>query len=354
MQQLRLWLILIYLFLTSCSSADTDRHYEALPAASAHTPLSVIALGSCNSQDRKQPLWQEVLKNQPQLWIWLGDNIYANTNDMAVMKAKYQKQLNNPDYQLLYQQIPVIGTWDDHDYGQNNEGKEYPQRFESAQLFWNFMGEPVNSPRRKQQGVYSAHTYGPPGQQVKILLLDVRTFRDSLPAPEPNRTPNETGDILGEQQWRWLEHELRNSKAQLHFIGSGIQIIANDHGLERWGNFPKARQRLFNLIAETKASNVILLSGDRHFAELSKLNLPDLPYPLYDFTTSGLTHTWKGGLVFEPNQNRIGEMHDKLNFGVLHIAWKPTSAVVDFQFRGRRNKLHQSFKVEFLTTTSTN
>ncbi|WP_205504224.1 alkaline phosphatase D family protein [Rufibacter psychrotolerans] len=347
MHSSRKWLLLLLAGLFSCSSADTDRRLETLPVASSQTPLAVVALGSCNSQDRDQPLWREILKHQPQLWIWLGDNIYGDTDDMQVLRAKYEKQLQHPDYQKLRQTVPVIGTWDDHDYGRNNAGKEYKHRAQSAQLFWDFLDEPLHSPRRKQRGVYSAHTYGPPGQQVKVLLLDVRYHRDSLKGKEPTYQPNLKGDLLGETQWRWLERELRTSKAQFHLIGSGLQIITNEHGYERWGNFPKARERLFNLIARTKAANVILLSGDRHFAELSKISWPGVPYPIYDFTSSGLTHYWMGGLVHEPNSARVGQMQDKLNFGVLRFHWNQTPAVVEFEIRGRHNELHQLIKVEY-------
>ncbi|WP_071885405.1 alkaline phosphatase D family protein [Rufibacter tibetensis] len=347
MLHLRTWPLLLLLFFFSCTSADTDKGLETLPQASMQTPLSIIALGSCNSQEREQPLWREVLKNHPQLWIWLGDNIYGDTDDMQVLRAKYEKQQQQPEYKELVENVPIIGIWDDHDYGRNNAGKEYKFKNQSAQLFWDFMGEPLKSPRRKQRGVYSAHTYGPPGQQVKVLLLDVRYHRDSLKGKEPTYQPNLKGDILGETQWQWLERQLKNSKAQFHLIGSGLQIIPNDHGFERWGNFPKSRERLFNLIAKTKAANVILLSGDRHFAELSKISWPGVPYPIYDFTTSGLTHSWMGGLVNEPNRHRVGQMHDKLNFAVMRFHWDQTPAVVDFEIRGRGNELHQLVKVEY-------
>ncbi|WP_210489893.1 alkaline phosphatase D family protein [Rufibacter aurantiacus] len=355
MRHFRDWLLFsLLLSLFSCTSADTERGLETLPLVNSQTPLTVIALGSCNSQDREQPLWREILKNEPQLWVWLGDNIYGDTDDMRVLKAKYEKQLQNEDYQKLMQTVPVIGIWDDHDYGRNNAGKEYKHKSQSAQLFWDFLDEPLQSPRRKQKGVYSAHTYGPPGQQIKIILLDGRYHRDSLRGGEPAYQNNLKGDMLGETQWRWLEKELRNSKAQFHLIGTGLQIITNDHGFERWGNFPKSRERLFNLIAKTKAPNVILLSGDRHFAELSKISWPGVPYPIYDFTSSGLTHSWMGGLVNEPNRYRVGQMHDRLNFGVMRFHWEQTIAAVDFEIRGRDNELHQLVKVEYaLPKTST-
>ncbi|QHL88251.1 alkaline phosphatase family protein [Nibribacter ruber] len=344
-------LCLMLLLLLSCTTSSIEQKTNPQTPVNAQTPLVTLALGSCNSTARKQPLWQEILKNNPQLWIWLGDNIYGDTDDMRVLKAKYDQQRQHPDYQKLYQQIPVIGVWDDHDYGRNNAGKEYEFKAQSARLFWDFLDEPTKSPRRKQKGVYSAHTYGPPGQQVKVLLLDGRYHRDSLVGQEPKYGENNKGDLLGEAQWRWLERELRHSKAQFHLIGTGLQIIPNEHGYERWGNFPRARTRLFNLIAKTKAANVILLTGDRHFAEISKIQWPGVPYPIFEFTSSGLTHNWMSGFVHERNRHRVGQMQDRLNFGIMRFHWDQTPYVVDFEIRGKNNRLHQLVKVPYARPT---
>ena len=343
------FVLVIYLLLVACTPALKKNSATVRPADAINS-LTVLAFGSCNSQERDQPLWVPVLRNKPQLWVWLGDNIYGDTDDMQVMAAKYQKQLAEPDYKKLIATTPIIGTWDDHDYGHDNAGKEYPQKAESQRLFWDFIGEPANSPRRRQQGVYNAHTYGPAGQRVKIILLDSRSHRDSLTRADGKYTPNPTGDLLGETQWQWLEKELKNSTAQFHLIGNGIQVIPEESGGEKWANFPAARQRLFDLIARTRAPGVILLTGDRHVAELSKINWPGIDYPVYDLTSSGLTHSLGGGLKEGgPNRYRVGKVHDKLNFGVIRFNWGKKQATVALEIRGRNNKLHQLVKVKYRT-----
>ena len=85
----------------------------------------VIAFGSCNKQYEQQPLWDDIVKQQPDLFIWGGDNIYSDTDDMSKMQADYQQQKNNPDYRKLLTSTPVIGVWDDHDYGKNDAGSEW-------------------------------------------------------------------------------------------------------------------------------------------------------------------------------------------------------------------------------------
>ena len=111
---------------------------------------------------------------------------------------------------------------------------------------------------------------------MQVILLDTRWFRSALkpsddrgkPGKErylPDADPAKT--MLGEAQWRWLEEQLRQP-AELRLLVSSIQVVAEGHGWERWGNFPLERQRLYRLIADTRAQGVVFLSGDRHVGAL--------------------------------------------------------------------------------------
>ena len=51
--------------------------------------LSRIACGSCAKQSKDQPIWNAVNAAEPDLFIFLGDNIYADTRDPKVMADKY-------------------------------------------------------------------------------------------------------------------------------------------------------------------------------------------------------------------------------------------------------------------------
>jgi alkaline phosphatase D len=299
-------------------------------------PLTRIAFGSCNKENEPQPMWEYIMQNNPQLWIWLGDNVYGDTYSMDTLKQKYDQQKNNPDYQKLTASTPVIGVWDDHDYGINDGGKAYYKKNESQQLMLDFLGEPAGSERRTREGAYGTYTYGPAGKRVKVILLDARYFRDTLYKKEDVYQLNKNGGILGETQWQWLENELKTSTADIHLIASGIQMVPKEHRFEKWANFPKERKRLFNLIASTKAKGVILLSGDRHIAEISKYTDKRLVYPLYEVTASGLTHAADNN-TGEPNKYRVGKLINVLNFGLMDIDWEASK--VRLQIRGLENEL---------------
>jgi alkaline phosphatase D len=330
-------------FLLSCQpSALRGQSTTAPPTATLDTTqaLTTIAFGSCNRQDKPQPLWDDVLAQQPDLWIWLGDNIYGDTEDMRQMRDEYAQQLAQPGYQELIATVPVVGTWDDHDYGLNDGGREFGPKQASRDLLLEFLAVPKSRPVWDREGAYQSYTIGPANQRVKVLLLDTRYFRDELVASADTARrygPNTSGDLLGDAQWRWLEAELRNSDAQVHIIGSSIQVLAQDHGYEKWANFPNSRQRLFDLIADTQAPGVVLLSGDRHIGEIARYDAPGVSYPLYDLTSSGLTHVYEE--ADEPNRYRVSDLITVLNFGLITIDWRSKPAQLTFQIRGEKGVL---------------
>jgi alkaline phosphatase D len=312
--------------------------------------LTTIAFGSCNKHNMAQPMWEFVAQNQPDLWIWLGDIVYGDTENMDTLKNKYDAQKSNKEYQKLLKSCPVIGVWDDHDYGANDGDKNYPKKKESKALLMDFLDVPEKATVRKREGVYQSYTFGENEKKIEIILLDGRYFRDELSKDDSGENrylPNETGDVLGEAQWKWLSQELSDTSIALYIIGCGIQMIPRDHRYEKWANFPQARQHLFDLLEEKKPKGVVLLSGDRHIAEVSKIKLDSLPYDLYDITASGLTHSWED-IGTEFNELRVDDkMTGEKNFGVLKIDWKAQPLKIYIEIRGLENKLHFGQEIQF-------
>jgi len=331
-------LLPVFFLILSCGSSN---HVKT-----ADSSDFTIAFGSCNRQQEKQPLWKPILKNNPDLFLWGGDNIYSDTDNAEEMEAAYLLQMNNPAYQKLLKTVEVLGTWDDHDYGLNDGGKEWHFKDKSQQLFLDFMEVPEESPRRSRDGVYHSEIFETEKASIKVILLDTRYFRDELiKSEDPNkRYEASSGTVLGEKQWRWLESELGNSEADFNVILSSIQILSAEHGFETWGNFPSEVEKLKDLIVTSKAKNVILLSGDRHISEFSTTKIGGLTYPLVDFTSSGLTHTYEE-FSGEPNQYRVGEVVKDKSFGLLRFDFDKNE--VRLEMRGWENKLLRDYLLEF-------
>lgn len=333
-----------FLFLIAASAQDikvNEKFANTARKLDTKNTLQTIAFGSCNNQSKNQEMWKHVVVNKPDLWIWLGDNIYADTKKPQVMADKYSLLKNNLDYRRLLACAQVIGTWDDHDFGWNDAGKEFGMKKQSKRLLLDFLDVPKNAAVRNREGVYQSFVFGETGKKVKIIMLDTRYFRDPVERTSGRNKKylaNKEGDVLGEKQWAWLEKELTNSDAQINIIASGYQIIAKEHRFEKWSNFPKARARLFKLLQKTKSTMPILMSGDRHMAELSRTTLVGLENPLFEITSSGLTHTWKEKRK-EANQYRVGDLVIEKNFGILKIDWSGKQPKVSVEVRGLRNQL---------------
>lgn len=302
------------------------------------TTITKIAFGSCGHQNDPQPILNLAADYKPDLFIFLGDNIYGDTDNMDTLKAKYARLAAKPEYQQLTGSTKTLAIWDDHDYGRNDAGKYYPYKTASKEIFLNFFKEPAQSERRKHEGIYHSEylTYG--DKTVQVILLDNRSFRSDLlrydtAAKLPRKNyfygldyqPHVSADstMLGEAQWKWLEAELLK-KADLRIIASGSQFGIEFNGYEAWANFPHEQKRMLDLIRKTKAEDLLFLSGDVHYAEISKLDEPGL-YPIYDITSSGITSTWD---FPTPNKNRIeGPVMDN-HFGLLTIEWKKDPVIL--------------------------
>ncbi len=299
--------------------------------------LDRMAFGSCNRQDAPQPLWKPILADRPDLWIWMGDNIYGDSPVMDTLRAKYARQNANPDYQRLKASTPIIGVWDDHDYGINDGDKRFAQKKESRDLMFDFLGMPADAKERNREGGYAAHTYGTGDQQVKVILLDGRYFRDTLSRIDRQYQVNLTGQMLGDAQWKWLEKELNTSTARVNFIISGVQFLSTEHVYEKWANFPKEREKLLDLIARSGVQNPILLSGDRHIAEIMKLVDSRFPKGLFEVTASGLTHTWSG-MAEEKNSLRVSGLIAQLNYGLASFDWTKDEVLIEI--KGENGHIH--------------
>ena len=302
-------------------------------AHSSEEPTFIrIAFGSCAHQDKEQPLLEVAAGLNPDVFIFLGDNIYGDSRNMDTLRAKYARLAAKEEFQNLMNHTRVLAVWDDHDYGENDSGRHYPFKAESKEIFMDFWKVPAGSDRRKHEGIYGVETLQADGLLVQFILLDTRTFRDDLIKRDsadtvykndyvPNQIPDST--FLGAAQWEWLEKQL-SAEADIRIIASSNQFSHAYNGWESWTNVPHERQRMIDLIKKTKANGVIFISGDVHWGEISKLQVEG-GYPLYDVTSSGITQTWD---VIEPNDNRIGEAVPQNNVGLIEVTTRGDSTQV--------------------------
>lgn len=311
-------------------------------------PLEVIAFGSCNRDELPQPVWPAVSASEPDLWIWAGDNIYADWHvpegkkvtykvNRAWITQRYAAQFNHPGYAAFRNKTPILGTWDDHDYGKNNGIGDFELKEVSRDLALAFMEVPLSDPRWTRPGLYGSYDFGPAGKRTRVILLDNRYFASSPKA--------EDATLIGEEQKAWLEEQLIKSEAELHIIVTGSQFLSDKHRWDSWGKYPKERQWLIELIREHQCK-VLFLSGDRHIHEISVLTETDGAHPIADITSSGLTHSWEN-YPGEENPYRVGEVYTGLGYGLIQIDWSGKAPKVELEIRDPGSIVQNSSSIEY-------
>jgi alkaline phosphatase D len=319
-----------------------------------------IAFGSCGHQDKDLSILDTVVTHQPALFVFLGDNIYGDTRNMRVLKKKYRKLGRNSHFKKLKSTTPILATWDDHDYGENDAGRHYPCKKQSKKIMLRFFDEPKSSNRWTHDGIYTTQYFTIDSLTIQFLLLDLRTFRDNLLSfnkkthnagnftYDLDYAPYQSGDstLLGTEQWIWLENELKQP-ADIRIICSSTQFGTAYNGYETWANFPHEQERMKTLIRTTKANGIVFISGDVHYGELSRQPNPGA-YDLFDLTSSGLTEEWKFAC---PNGFRVGQPVRENHFGIIELKRNSTEPLIEFQLWDKQNtlRLSETIKLNSLT-----
>lgn len=305
-------------------------------------PALKIALGSCAyineaEYDRptpkdKQPyggdyeIFSAIYKQQPQLMLWLGDNVYYREVDWYSRTGMMHRNTHTrslPELQPFLASTQHIAIWDDHDYGPNDSDRTFTAKDISLEVFNAFWANPT--PATPENGIRGVYEWG----DVQFFLTDNRYHRS------PNDIKTVRRDYFGQAQLQWLKESLVSSKAAFKFVMVGGQVL-NDAAL--YENLsaisPHERDSLLAWIAAEEIEHVIFLTGDRHHSELSMLELTSpkgKKIKVYDWTVSPLTsgvHSAEN----EANTLRVsGSYFAVRNFGLLNITGERKKRVLQLQ-----------------------
>ncbi|WP_084399494.1 alkaline phosphatase D family protein [Henriciella aquimarina] len=325
-----------------------ERYYETIPASALpqapervalpapDAVLDRILVASCNDEEQPSPTLATLGEEEADLFLMIGDNVYGDTDhgkyqsnqpELDELREAFGELAQREEFRQVRAKFPMMVAWDDHDYGANDGGKDFPFKALSERIhetFWGLDGEEVG----QYPGTYYARSFGPEGQRVQIIVLDTRFFRSDLtPTDEPGAVGKERyvpapegsmQDMLGAAQWTWLENRLQDP-ADIRFIVSSIQVMPTVHGWEAWDKLPDERARLFELVQSTGAEGVVFLSGDRHAGFVYE-ERGVLPYAANELTASSLNLSFAEESA-ERDSRQIGGAYPPENYGVVEIDW---------------------------------
>jgi alkaline phosphatase D len=274
-----------------------------------------IAFGSCARIQAHpvQPIWDAVAAAAPDMFLWLGDNVYHDTLEPAIMDEMWRMQRNVPNLQPILRSIPNLAIWDDHDFGLNDHDRESPVKQASLASFSRYWANPAYG-LPETPGVFFKQAYG----HVDLFMLDGRYHRD------PNAAPDQTSKtMLGAGQLAWLKEGLKDSRATFKILacGSGWSN-AKGHGGDSWASYQRERNTLFDFIRDERIAGVALVSGDTHVGELNAIPWSERGgYDLYDFVSSPLAQETETSWTVRRPEIRIRQVYSSdVNFGMLEFS----------------------------------
>jgi alkaline phosphatase D len=286
-----------------------------------------VAFGSCPrfQDDRIQPIWGVVAGLRPDLFLWIGDNIYADATDPEVQREEHRRQRDVAGLQPVLHDVSHLAVWDDHDFGLNNSDRTNPIRSEALEVFRQYWANPAYG-LPDHPGVFFSYSFG----AVDFFFLDDRFYR------HPDTTPDSPGKtLLGEGQFAWLQQELRRAAT---FQSSSRTTFSVDKGAasDSWTGVRHERDRLFDVIRDNGIGGVILISGDLHVGALNAIPWSARGgYDLYDLISSPLAQKSPDSWLEQRPEHRIRPVYFQgSNVGVI-----------DFVFDGSPHVMYRLFDV---------
>ncbi len=279
-------------------------------------------------------IFETMAKEQAAFMLWLGDAWYTREVDFYSewglwYRASHDRAL--PVLQPFLKAMPQLATWDDHDYGPNNIGKNYILKEASREVFNRYFCNP--SAGENGQGIYTMTSHG----DVDVFITDGRWWRSAdRMMDSADGKPNPDKKMLGKQQMEWLKNALLYSSATFKIIAMGSQALNPVSPYDKWRDFPAEYREFMDFLAMYKINGVIFLTGDRHHSEIIKLDRPGA-YALYDITVSPLTSgTHRFGGAEKNNPYRVFGLDEKQNYGRISFSGKRGERKMTVEFLGVR------------------
>jgi alkaline phosphatase D len=236
-----------------------------------------IAFGSCaNEKPGSSTVWDRLNAMKVSSLVLLGDTPYIDTTDLETQRRRHRVFASVPAFARLVAHTPVYATWDDHDFGRNDTDGNLAGKENSRKAFAEYRPNP--SCGESDQGIYTSFRQGP----VEVFLLDARWFAQTEDDPA-------TPTLLGTRQWDWLERGLRASTAPFKVLACGMVFngAVRPGKTDCWGKYPAEYARLIDLLARTKTTGALLVSGDVHWSRAIRHDTKEaLGYELTEFVTS--------------------------------------------------------------------
>ncbi|MFK7844851.1 MAG: alkaline phosphatase, partial [Rhodothermales bacterium] len=259
-------------------------------------------------------IWRLIAEYNFPLFLLTGDNVYIDDPTRpGVQDYTYYRRQSRPEFRELTAGTSIAAIWDDHEFGDNDSwgGPEIDQpewKLPVWRVFKNNWNNPSYAGGEAQPGCWFSFSIA----DVEIFMLDDRYYRDNHQEPPTDRPAT----MLGPDQKAWLFEEISKSTATFKMLVTSVPWAygVKPGSSDPWQGFKEEREEIFSFLSDNKINGVFLLSGDRHRADIWKIERPD-GYPMYDFENARLTNLHTHDVI----PGAIYGYNEKCTFGRLRF-----------------------------------
>lgn len=317
----------------TAKTSKTDTYKFLVTSCALHVPFG-LRLFHPGIEDRT---YKFVKNTEADFNLWIGDYLYyfpKNYRSELGMTKRWVKTRQLKRLGSFTESMPQYSIWDDHEYGWNDADGTFPRKEHSLHLFKNFWANPAYG------------TEETPGCFFKFDYLDSEFFMldDRYHRAQPN---DSIPTMIGKGQLEWFKKNLKQSKAVFKFVAVGVQVFNQVTNHECYWHYKDELTEIVDFIKSEKIEGVIFLSGDRHHSELTKTEVAG-GYPLYEFTSSGITSFRRRTRRTKENINptRIeGTLADFQNYGRITIQGETGNRVCVMEIFNKRGKTVWTYSV---------
>lgn len=320
-----------------------ERRFHVLPKIYQSPRIMVASCTSDDYGDLQKKQWKQIQDQQPDLLFLIGDNVYVDIGAFKVLTnvtgddiwRRYVETRQALDLYKMKKLVPTFATWDDHDFGINNGDSRFSYKDEAKNIFRTFFPMDENTVLTSGPGVASSLNI----QDQQFLFLDNRSFRSPLKSSPQTH--------FGKEQKDWLLRKVKGHKG-VSWLISGDQFFGAYHPFESYeGNHPQDFQLFLKDLKKTKKP-VVFISGDRHIAEVIRVEKSLLGYETYELTTSGLhSKMYPGAIAKHPNRRSVFGKDGESNYLILRIEpLEKGQQTFETVFWGEDLKVHLQQKFE--------
>ena len=312
--------------------------FRTAPERGQASSFRVVFTACAGYAPEHERIWHTIKDQEPMALLMLGDNVYIDDPEHEITQQFcYYRRYSRPEWRDLVASTGVYAIWDDHDFGLDDSfgGPEIDEPAWKREVFnvfrqnWN---NPAYGGGDEQPGVWFDFYIG----DVHFIMLDGRYYREAngrFPRNHPPQSENPV--MLGPVQLAWLKETLLESRATFRVIASPVPWAdgvapRGRQKYDKWEGFPAERQAIFDHLAENEINGVLLISGDRHRADVHRIDREN-GYSLYDFMSAMATNYHTHPLV--EGSGFLFGYNEKNNFGVLEFDTNRADPTITMEIR---------------------